>query len=57
MITDIKKNINQKYIQISKEQWETYSNLIDLISHERDKINWDYIKSNNTQELFNYLDN
>jgi len=45
----------QKDIIISKKQWQDYSNLVDLLVHERDKINWDFIKSNNTKDLFNYL--
>ena len=47
----------EKKVIINQKQWQDYSNLVDLLVHERDKINWDYIKSDSTKELFNYLDN
>jgi hypothetical protein len=35
---------------------EEYSVFIDVVSHERDKIYWNYIKSDSFDELVNYLD-
>lgn len=41
---------------IDKDTLEEYSTFIDVVSHERDKIFWNYIKSDSFDELANYLD-
>ncbi len=41
---------------IDKNILEEYSVFIDVVAHERDKIFWNYIKSDSFDELVNYLD-
>lgn len=44
-------------VLVDKRSLEEYSLFIDMVSHERDKIFWNYKKSGSYEDLVNYLDN
>ena len=49
--------IKNNTISVDKNTLTEYSTFIDLVSHERDKIFWNYIKSDSYDDLVDYLDN
>jgi len=52
----IMTHFQSSVVEVDKALLEEYSVFIDIVSHERDKIFWNYIKSDSFDELTNYLD-
>lgn len=51
-------NISRKnLVSVDKSTLEEYSIFVDIVSHERDKLFWNYLESNSLKDLVNYLDN
>ena len=42
--------------QVTQEQLNEYLNLVDVINSERDILVWNYVQSDNPDELISYLE-
>jgi hypothetical protein len=45
-----------KQITVNKKEWEEYKILLSYLMHLKDKMEGKFIKSDNFDELVNYLD-
>ncbi len=43
-------------VSVDKNVLEEYSTFVDIVSHERDKLFWNYVESDYLKELVDYLD-